>query len=72
MEASPRARTSLWLLCEPKIMSFSRKKRIAMGSGTTLQDINSLIKEFEMMNKMMKEFKNNKKFARKMKGMFKQ
>ena len=56
----------------PKIMSFSRKKRIAMGSGTTLQDIKSLIKEFEMMNKMMKEFKNNKKFARKMKGMFKQ
>ena len=56
----------------PKIMSFSRKKRIAAGSGTTLQDINSLIKEFEMMNKMMKEFKNNKKFARKMKGMFKQ
>ena len=56
----------------PKRMSFSRKKRIAMGSGTTLQDINSLIKEFEMMNKMMKEFKNNKKFARKMKGMFKQ
>lgn len=55
----------------PKIMSFSRKKRIASGSGTTLQDINSLIKEFEMMNKMMKEFKNNKKFARKLKGMFK-
>ena len=56
----------------PKIMSFSRKKRIAAGSGTTLQDINSLIKEFDMMNKMMKEFKNNKKFARKMRGMFKQ
>jgi len=56
----------------PKIMSFSRKKRIAMGSGTTLQDINVLIKEFEMMNKMMKEFKNNKKFARKMKGLFNQ
>lgn len=52
----------------PKIMSFSRKKRIAMGSGTTLQDINQMIKEFEMMNKMIKEFKNNKKFARKMKG----
>jgi signal recognition particle subunit SRP54 len=55
----------------PKLMSFSRKKRIAAGSGTTLQDINSLIKEFEMMNKMMKEFKNNKKFAKKLKGMFK-
>ena len=53
----------------PKIMSFSRKKRIAAGSGTTIQDINALIKELEMMNKMMKEFKNNKKFARKMKGM---
>ncbi len=54
---------------KPKIMSFSRKKRIAAGSGTTIQDINALIKELEMMNKMMKEFKNNKKFARKMKGM---
>lgn len=54
---------------KPKIMSFSRKKRIAAGSGTTIQDINSLIKELEMMNKMMKEFKNNKKFARKMKNM---
>ncbi len=53
----------------PKIMSFSRKKRIAAGSGTTIQDINSLTKELEMMNKMMKEFKNNKKFARKMKNM---
>ena len=53
----------------PKLLSFSRKKRIAAGSGTTLQDINSLTKEFEMMNKMMKEFKNNKKFAKKMKGM---
>lgn len=53
----------------PKIMSFSRKKRIAAGSGTTIQDINALIKELEMMNKMMKEFKNNKKFARKMKSM---
>ncbi len=53
----------------PKLMSFSRKKRIAAGSGTTIQDINSLTKELEMMNKMMKEFKNNKKFARKMKGM---
>lgn len=54
---------------DPKILSFSRKKRIAAGSGTTLQDINQLNKEFEMMNKMMKEFKNNKKFARKMKHM---
>lgn len=52
----------------PKLMSFSRKKRIAMGSGTTLQDINQMIKEFDMMNKMIKEFKNNKQFARKMKG----
>ncbi len=53
----------------PKLMSFSRKKRIAAGSGTTLQDINQMIKEFEMMNKMIKEFKNNKKFAKKFKGL---
>lgn len=53
----------------PKLMSFSRKKRISAGSGTTIQDINALIKELEMMNKMMKQFKNNKKFARKMKHM---
>lgn len=54
---------------DPKMMSFSRKKRITAGSGTTIQDVNALIKELEMMNKMMKEFKNNKKFARKMKHM---
>lgn len=34
----------------------SRKKRIAMGSGTTVQDINRLLKQFEQSKKLMKQF----------------
>jgi signal recognition particle subunit SRP54 len=42
---------------KPDILNFSRKKRIAKGSGTTLQDINILLKQYEQMSKMMKTFK---------------
>ncbi len=38
----------------PKKINGSRRKRIAMGSGTTVQDVNRLIKQFEDMTKMMK------------------
>ncbi len=38
----------------PKILNGSRRKRIANGSGTTIQDVNRLIKQFEDMQKMMK------------------
>jgi len=38
----------------PKILNGSRRKRIAMGSGTTIQDVNRLIKQFEDMTKLMK------------------
>lgn len=41
---------------EPKILDASRKKRIASGSGTTVYDINMLLKQFEDMKKMMKMF----------------
>jgi signal recognition particle subunit SRP54 len=41
--------------------SSSRKKRIALGSGTNIQDINKFLKEFEMMKKMMKQTKNMQK-----------
>ncbi len=41
----------------PSILNFSRKKRIAQGSGTTLQDINILLKKYETSAKMMKQFK---------------
>ena len=40
----------------PKIINGSRWKRIARGSGTTVQDVNRLIKQFEEMNKIMKNF----------------
>jgi len=46
----------------------SRKKRIAAGSGTTIQEINKLMKEFESMKKMMKQMKGMQKGYKK--GMF--
>jgi len=39
---------------QPKLLNHSRKKRIALGSGTKLEDVNRLIKQFEQMQKMMK------------------
>ena len=39
----------------PKILKASRKRRIAAGSGTTVQDVNSLLKQFQEMQKMMKQ-----------------
>lgn len=38
----------------PKILNGSRRKRIANGSGTTVQDVNRLLKQFDEMSKMMK------------------
>lgn len=39
---------------EPNIINANRKKRIASGSGTTIQEVNKLLKDFENMKKMMK------------------
>lgn len=47
---------------KPEIINASRKKRIAAGSGMQVQDVNRVLKQFEEMRKMMKQFKNNKKF----------
>lgn len=48
--------------------SASRKRRIAKGSGTKVQNVNKLLKDYQMMKKMMKQFKGSKKgFG---KGMF--
>lgn len=41
----------------PKILNGSRRKRIADGSGTRVQDINQLMNQFMQMKKMMKQFK---------------
>jgi len=52
----------------PAILNSSRKKRIAAGSGTTVVDINRLLKQFEAMQQMTKQLtgKNMKKLQRKM------
>ena len=42
---------------DPKILNGSRKRRIAIGSGTTVQDLNRLIKQWQQMGDMMKQFK---------------
>lgn len=39
---------------QPKLLNHSRKKRIALGSGSSVEDVNRLIKQFEQMQKMMK------------------
>ncbi|MBQ7572954.1 MAG: signal recognition particle protein [Clostridia bacterium] len=44
----------------PKIIGASRKVRIAKGSGTRVQDVNQLLKQFEQMQKMMKQFSGPK------------
>lgn len=46
----------------PKIINASRRIRIAKGSGTTVTDVNRLIKQFNEMKKMMKKFKHGKGF----------
>ncbi|MDQ6959244.1 MAG: signal recognition particle protein [Mariprofundaceae bacterium] len=44
----------------PKVMNGSRKKRIAAGSGTSIQELNQMLKQFTQMQKMMKKMKGNK------------
>lgn len=41
---------------KPAIINASRKRRISSGSGTTVQDINKLLRQFEQMQKMLKHF----------------
>ena len=52
----------------PSMLNSSRKKRIAAGSGTSVVDVNRLLKQYDAMQQMMKQFsgKNMKKFQRKM------
>lgn len=48
----------------PRVLNASRRKRIAAGSGTRIQDVNALIRQFEQMQKMMKKFSGNKRGMR--------
>ena len=55
---------------KPSIINPKRKRRIAAGSGTRVEDVNKLLKQYEMMQKMMKQFKKSPKgFARRLGGM---
>ena len=56
----------------PDIIKGSRKRRIAAGSGTQIQDVNKLLKQFTQMQKMMKKMSGKggmKKMMRSMQGM---
>ena len=54
---------------DPTLINGSRRKRIAEGSGTTVQDVNRLLKQFEESKKMMKMLSGGGKLMRKMPGM---
>jgi len=45
----------------PSVLNSSRKKRIAAGSGTQVVDVNRLLKQFEMIQQLTKQFSNPKK-----------
>ena len=49
---------------KPDILNASRKKRIAAGSGTTVEEVNKLIKQFEQIRALMKQFADPKKLAK--------
>ena len=53
----------------PDIINGSRRKRIADGSGTTVQEVNRLLKQFEESKKMMKMLSGGGKMMRRMPGM---
>lgn len=56
---------------KPQVIGASRKVRIAKGSGTRVQDVNELLKQFDQMKQMMKQFSNPKqqKMLRRMQKM---
>lgn len=53
----------------PQIINGSRRKRIALGSGTTVRDVNGLLKQFTQMKKMMKTMSKMNKMGRAMDGL---
>ncbi len=53
----------------PDIIKGSRKRRIAAGSGTQIQDVNRLLKQFTQMQKMMKKMSSKGGMAKMMRGM---
>ena len=56
---------------KPDILNASRKKRIAAGSGTTVEEVNKLLKQFEQIRALMKQFSDPKKIAKLSRGKMK-
>ena len=54
----------------PRIIKGSRKKRIAYGSGTTVQEVNALLSQFRQMQKVMKQLGKGQKGMQQLMGMF--
>ena len=54
---------------DPELISGSRKRRIALGSGTQVQDVGRLIKQHKQMQKMMKKFTSKGGMAKMMRGL---
>lgn len=52
----------------PSIINFSRKKRIAAGCGLKVEEVNKLLKQFEMLQKMTRQLSGMQKRAKKRKG----
>ena len=46
---------------KPSLINPKRKRRIAAGSGTTVEEVNRLLRQFEAMQKLMKQFKRKPK-----------
>ena len=53
----------------PKVLNGNRRKRIASGSGTSIQEVNRLIKQFDQTSKMMRMMGDKNKMAKMMKNM---
>jgi signal recognition particle subunit SRP54 len=53
----------------PAVIKASRKRRIAAGSGTQIQDVNRLLKQFNQMQKMMKRMSKKGGMKNMMRGM---
>lgn len=53
----------------PSIINSSRKRRIAKGSGTSVQMVNRVLKQYQQMRKMMKGLKKGRKGMKKIKGL---
>ena len=54
---------------EPAVLNGSRRRRIASGSGTSLTDVNRLVKQFGEMQKLMKQFSGGGRRGAAMRGM---